>query len=157
MKRVSHGSADLARDALTKLTSNRTLRCEDKGPDTKYPDRRIGMCTVEGTSITLNEWLVREGWAINFEPYAKRRFLAPQGDAANNRRGMWKGCFAAPTDWRHWKKDAPLMGPACPPDGAQRIFAEAACPIKGSRAHKYHMPGCGSYNSTTNVSEVVLH
>ena len=68
-----------ARDALAKLTANCTaIRCEDKGPDTVY-HRRIGLCTAEvrvgsrlgADGVTLNEWLVREGWALNFEPYAK--------------------------------------------------------------------------------------
>jgi endonuclease YncB( thermonuclease family) len=131
-----------ARDALAKLIANRTFRCEDKGPDTVY-HRRIGICFVE--DMELNEWLVREGWALNFEPYAKGRYLAAQRDAAKNRRGIWKGCFAAPTDWRHWKKDAPLMGSACPSDAASRIFD---CRIKGNqRSKKFHHPGCPSYDS----------
>jgi len=141
-----------ARDALAKLIANcSSVRCDDKGPDKVHPDRRIGICTVDGTNFTFNERLVREGWALNFEPYARRRFLAAQRDAEKNRRGMWKGCFAAPWDLRNWRKDAPLMGSPCPPDAAPRIFVEAACSIKGSRNHKYHMPGCGSYDSTTRV------
>jgi len=60
-----------ARDALGKLIANCTVRCDDKGPDKVHPDRRIGICTVKGMDVTLNEWLVREGWALNFEPYAK--------------------------------------------------------------------------------------
>ena len=69
-----------ARDALAKLTANcATVRCEDKGPDTVY-HRRIGLCTAAGlrtgsAADALNEWLVREGWALNFEPYAKGRYL----------------------------------------------------------------------------------
>jgi len=72
-----------ARDALAKLTANcATVRCEDKGPDTVY-HRRIGLCTAAGlrtgsAADALNEWLVREGWALNFEPYAKGRYLAAQ-------------------------------------------------------------------------------
>jgi endonuclease YncB( thermonuclease family) len=132
-----------ARDALFKLIENCAVQCEDKGPDKVYRDRRIGICTFE--SMQLNKWLVREGWAVNFEPYAKGRFLRDQADAAKNRRGIWKGCFAAPTDWRHWKKDAPLMGSACPSDAASRIFG---CRIKGNqRSGKYHHPGCPSYDS----------
>jgi len=138
-----------ARDALVKWIANRIVQCDDKGIDKVHRDRRIGICFVDGKE--LNEWLVREGWALNFEPYAKGRFLAAQKDAEENRRGMWKGCFAAAWDLRHWKKDARLMGSPCPPDAGERIFPEAACSIKGSRNHKYHMPGCGSYNSTTNV------
>jgi endonuclease YncB( thermonuclease family) len=140
------------RDALAKLIANRAVQCEDKGPDKVHRDRRIGICTFEG--MELNKWLVREGWAVNFEPYAKGRFLRDQADAAKNRRGIWKGCFAAPTDWRHWKKDAPLMGSACPRDATERIFD---CRIKGhQRSKKYHHPGCPSYDSisTKNVAKM---
>src|SRR5262245_50296651 len=41
--------------------------------------------------------------------------------------------FVAPTDWRHWKKDAPLMGSVCPSDAASRIFD---CRIKGNQRSK---------------------
>ena len=131
-----------ARDALAKLIENcAAVQCEDKGrPDR---DRRIGICTFEDTE--LNDWLVREGWAVNLEPYAKGRFLRDQADAAKNRRGIWKGCFAAPTDWRRWRKDARLMGSACPSDAASRMFD---CRIKGNqRSKKYHHPGCPGYDS----------
>jgi len=113
-----------ARDALVKQIANHAVRCEDKGPDKVHPDRRIGICFVEGKE--LNEWLVRQGWALNFEPYAKGRYLAAQRDAEKNHRGMWKGCFAAPWDIRRWKKDAPLMGSPCSPDARERIFREPA-------------------------------
>jgi hypothetical protein len=141
-----------ARDALAKLIANcTTVRCEDMGPDTVYPDRRIGLCTLERMDITLNKWLVREGWALNFEPYARGRFLPDQRDAEKNRRGIWKGCFAAPTNWRHWRKNCPLMGSACPSAATERIFVEDRCSIKGSQSRKYHMRGCPNYDSMTNV------
>jgi endonuclease YncB( thermonuclease family) len=141
-----------ARDALANLIANRAVHCEDKGPDKVHPDRRIGICTCG--SEELNKWLVREGWALNFEPYAKGRFLPAQADAAKNRRGIWKGCFAAPTDWRHWKKEGPSMGSTCPRDAAERIFG---CRIKGNqRSKKYHHPGCPSYDSISGKNVVKL-
>ena len=42
------------------------------------------------------------------------------------------------------KKDAPLMGAACPYEAASRIFD---CRIKGNRRKKYHHPGCPGYDS----------
>jgi hypothetical protein len=51
------------------------------------------------------------------------------------------------------EKDAPLMGSPCPPDAPERLFPEEACSIKGSSSHKYHMPGCRSYDTTTNVKK----
>jgi endonuclease YncB( thermonuclease family) len=137
-----------ARDALAKLIANRTIWCEDKGPDRVRPGRQIGICTIEGTDISLNKWLVQKGWALNFEPFAKGRFVADQADATDSRRGMWKGCFTAPTNWRNWRKNAPLIGSPCPPDATERIFG---CLIKGSRSHKYHHPGCPGYDGTMHV------
>jgi endonuclease YncB( thermonuclease family) len=49
------------------------VTCKDLGPDTLYRQRRKGRCSVDG--IDLQHWLVKEGWAINFEPYAKSEFV----------------------------------------------------------------------------------
>ena len=79
-----------ARDRLSAYIGSRAVRCEDKGPDPVYKHRRIGICSIESEATTLNEWLVREGWAIKFEPSAKGRFAAEEADARENRRGLWK-------------------------------------------------------------------
>src|SRR3954451_150778 len=103
-----------ARDRLSAYIGNRAVACEDKGPDPVYKHRRIGICSIEGEATTLNEWLVREGWAINFEPSAKGRFLSDEADARANRRGLWKGCFAEPRDLREWNLNgARLIGGGC--------------------------------------------
>jgi endonuclease YncB( thermonuclease family) len=83
-----------ARDRLRAYIGNRAVSCEDKGADPVYKHRRIGICSIESEPTTLNEWLVREGWAIKFEPSAKGRFAAEEADARENRRGLWNGCFA---------------------------------------------------------------
>jgi endonuclease YncB( thermonuclease family) len=79
-----------------------------------HPDRRIGLCYVD--AVEVNEWLVRQGWALNYEPYAKGRYREAEEDARKNRRGVWKGCFAAPWNVRHWEKDVRLVGSPCSPD-----------------------------------------
>jgi endonuclease YncB( thermonuclease family) len=158
-----------ARDALAKWIANRAIRCDDKGPDTAYPARRIGVCTVDGENVTINQWLVREGWALNFEPYAKRRFMRDEAESRDNRRGLWRGCFSAPQDLRRWNKTiAKLIGATCPSgddtDARNALFPDhptmpPGCSIKGTYASRakitghrgiYHMEGCRSYRSTTN-------
>ena len=47
-----------ARDQLSNLIGDRQVRCEDLGLGT-YKKRRIGICTVEGESASLNQLLVR--------------------------------------------------------------------------------------------------
>ena len=46
----------------------------------------IGICTAEGDSSTINQWLVREGQALNFDPYARGRY---QRDQASARENLW--------------------------------------------------------------------
>jgi endonuclease YncB( thermonuclease family) len=156
-----------ARIRLTAFIAGRLVRCEDKGADTAHPKRRIGICRIDGEAISLNQWLVREGWALNFEPYAKGRFMADQDHAEAGRRGLWRGCFAAPRDLRRWNKTtAKLLGPACfngrHTDVRNALFPDDAnmppgCPIKGKFARRamltghrgiYHLEGCRSYVRT---------
>ena len=151
-----------ARDRLNGYLGNRAVRCEDKGPDPVYKHRRIGICSIESEATTLNEWLVREGWAIKLDPDAKGRFAAEEADARENRRGLWKGCFADPRDLRRWNPSgARLIGGGCLASHQNRIRAKLfrvdtamppGCPIKAKLALRaigyegiYHLPGCGSY------------
>jgi endonuclease YncB( thermonuclease family) len=100
-----------ASNRLAELTAKHAVQCQDRGPDTVYSTRRIGICLADG--VSLNRTLVREGWALNFEPYAKGRFEQDEADARDNRRGLWKGCFAAPWDRRWRKSTAKLLGSSC--------------------------------------------
>jgi endonuclease YncB( thermonuclease family) len=155
-----------ARDQLMEFIKKRAIQCEDKGPDTTFRQRRIGICRIEGERTTLNQWLVRNGWALNFEPYDKGRFFIDQADAQRNRLGLWIGCFTAPQDLRNWnKKTAKLLGD-CQDDNAARndLFPDhpsmpPGCSIKGKTARRaqitghrgiYHLEGCRSYRSLTS-------
>src|SRR5258708_7306849 len=57
-------------------------------PDPVYRNRRILTCTVEGEPIRLNEWLLREGWALNLESYAKGRSKAAEDEAIQQAQSM---------------------------------------------------------------------
>jgi endonuclease YncB( thermonuclease family) len=151
-----------ARDRLNAHIQRRAVRCEDKGPDPALARRRIGSCAIDGEPGTLNEWLVREGWAIR--PDAKGRFAAEESDARENRRGLWRGCFAEPRDLRRWNLNgARLLGGGCQAGHENRTRDKLfrvdppmppGCRIKGKLALRaaisgytgiYHMPGCRSY------------
>jgi endonuclease YncB( thermonuclease family) len=43
-----------ARDRLSAHIGTRAVRCNDKGPDPDHKHRRIGICSLEGESTTLN-------------------------------------------------------------------------------------------------------
>ncbi len=150
------------RDRLSAYIGNRAVRCEDKGPDPLYKHRRIGICSIASETTTLNEWLIREGWAIKFDPAAKGRFSSEEADARENLRGLWKGCFAEPRDLRAWNHNsARLFGGGCGAGHENRTRDKLfrvdtamppGCPIKAKLALRavgyegiYHLPSCGSY------------
>jgi endonuclease YncB( thermonuclease family) len=156
-----------ARDQLASLVGGREVRCEDLGPDASYKKWHIATCTVEGETTSLNQLLVRQGLALNFEPAARGRFKADEADARDNRRGLWKGCFAAPQAFRGGKKDGALLGGSCRADKDREIrevlFPEypampSGCGIKGKFALRaritgnvgiYHLQVCRSYPALT--------
>jgi endonuclease YncB( thermonuclease family) len=156
-----------ARDRLAKLTARRDVRCRDLGADPTTGKRRIGICTVEGEATSLNQMLVREGFALNVEPAAKGRFKADEAKAKDALAGLWKGCFTAPAEFRRWQKTATLLGASCRSDKDRELreilFPDVTtmppgCPIKGVFAVRarvtgnvgvYQLQGCRSYAGTT--------
>ena len=154
-----------ARDQLTKLIGGKQVRCGDLGPDPATKKRRLGLCIVEGETLSLGQLLVQKGFAL---ADARSKFKPDEMAAKDDRRGLWKGCFVAPQDFRRWKKDAALNGGACRTDRDGQIRdalfpADAdmpsGCNIKGKYAVRarvtgntgiYHLQACRSYPGLTN-------
>ncbi|WP_038965846.1 thermonuclease family protein, partial [Bradyrhizobium diazoefficiens] len=57
-----------ARDQLAKLIGKRAVRCDDVGPEKSFGKRHRAICTAEGDKASLNEQLVKLGFAIAREP-----------------------------------------------------------------------------------------
>ena len=80
------------------LVARRAVDCTPKGRD-KF-NRTLALCRTSATQ-DLGEALVREGLAVNFGvgdrpgPYE-----AAQEDAQAAKRGMWRGTFQQPSEWR---------------------------------------------------------
>jgi endonuclease YncB( thermonuclease family) len=156
-----------ARDQLAKLIGSRPVRCEDLGLDPTSRKRHIGTCTVEGETTSLNQLLVRRGFALNFEPPGTKRFKQDEAGAKDNRQGLWKGCFVAPQEFRRGRKDGALLGGSCRADKDREIRAvlfpddpamPPGCSIKGKFAIRarvtgnvgvYHLQACRSYPALT--------
>ena len=89
------------RDAQAKLKSlvaRRAVDCTPKGHD-KY-NRTLAVCRTSATQ-DLGEALVREGLAVNFGVGDKPGpYESAQADAQAAKRGMWRGTFQQPADWR---------------------------------------------------------
>jgi endonuclease YncB( thermonuclease family) len=156
-----------ARDRLAELIGKRAVHCEDLGPTKTYTKWHVGLCTVDGEPTSLNQLLVRQGFALNFEPEAKGRFKEDEANAKDNSKGLWRGCFAAPQDFRRREKSGALLGSACRSDKDRELrkalFPEEpamppACSIKAKFAKRarvtghvgiYHMQACRSYAPVT--------
>ncbi len=156
-----------ARDQLTKLIKGRAVRCEDLGPDKTFKKRHIGLCTAEGDTLTLNQQLVREGFALNADPFIKGQFKDDAAVAKDDSKGLWKGCLIAPQEYRLGKKDGALLGSSCRADRDKEIRAALFpedltmppnCSIKAKFAVRarvtgnvgiYHLRGCPSYAAMT--------
>ena len=156
-----------AREQLTKLIGGRAVRCEDLGIGAINRLRHIGICTVAGETATLNQLVVRQGFALNFEPYAHGRFKDDEAGAKARRQGLWRGCFVTPYEFRRGRKDGALLGDSCRTDKDREIRAvlfpeqpvmPPGCSIKGKFAVRarvtgnvgvYHLQGCRSYPGLT--------
>ena len=152
-----------ARDQLAKLIGARGVHCEDLGPDKAHAKRHTGICTADGETTSLNQLLVRRGFALNLEPAAKGGFKDDEAAARDGRSGLWRGCFVAPQEFRLGKKDGKLLGAACPSDKDREIRAvlfpdepamPPSCSIKAKFAVRarftgnlgiYHLQGCRTY------------
>ena len=65
--------------------------------DTDRYGRVVADCFVGRES--LNNWMVREGWAVAYRQYSIA-YIAAEDQARTGQRGIWQGSFARPADWR---------------------------------------------------------
>jgi endonuclease YncB( thermonuclease family) len=156
-----------AREQLIKMIGGRSVHCDDLGVDKSHKNRHIGVCGADGDAMSLNQQLVRLGFAVSFEPAAKVHFKEDAASAKEARAGLWKGCLVAPQEFRIGKKDGTLLGASCRADRNSEIRAALfpddlamppRCSIKGKFAARarvtgnigiYHLQGCPSYPAMT--------
>ena len=88
-----------AKLALINLISSHQVKCSIHGKD-RYK-RLIATCFVK--NININEWLVKEGWALAYRRYSAD-YINAEMFAKSNRAGLWQGIFLEPWKWRRLKK-----------------------------------------------------
>lgn len=81
--------------ALTDRVGNQTVRCEERDRD-RY-GRIVAVCRLAGQD--LNAWLVAQGWALAYRQFSEV-YVDEEGAAEAAGRGIWRGAFVAPWDWR---------------------------------------------------------
>lgn len=85
-----------ARASLEELADGGSLYCEVAAKD-RY-DRTLAACRTfpPPDGIDLGAELVRRGWAIA----TGDAYMVEQAEAQAKRRGIWRGSFVRPADWR---------------------------------------------------------
>ena len=124
--------------ALTRRIGGRSVSCDERDRD-RY-GRIVAICHAGGED--LNGWLVSEGLAIAYRHYSTD-YVGQEQAAREAARGLWRGEFVEPWQWRKGKRMAgEKAANAAPGD----------CRIKGNISRKgkriYHLPGGQSYAAT---------
>lgn len=86
-----------ARAALASRVEGRVVVCVPRDRDAYR--RAVSVCRVDGRS--LNEWMVREGWAVDYRRYSGGAYAAAERQARKAGRGVWSGRFERPDRYRH--------------------------------------------------------
>jgi endonuclease YncB( thermonuclease family) len=86
-----------AKARLTTLINRGNVNCEARAKD-RF-GRIVAVCGAEGVP-DLGEALVRDGYAIDLGGAAGNPYRQAQAEAEAARRGIWRGTFERPSDWR---------------------------------------------------------
>jgi endonuclease YncB( thermonuclease family) len=87
-----------ARANLAALLSRGEVRCDGNSKD-KY-DRTLAICSA-GSISDVGDAIVRTGYALNFMTGS---YEAAEGEARRNKRGIWRGSFERPEQWRRVRR-----------------------------------------------------
>ena len=82
-----------AKRELQQLAAAGDVACSSTRED-RY-GRALAECLVEGSDFTLNETMVRNGWAVDYGGYPGVEFNARRDGV-----GLWAGSFDLPEDYR---------------------------------------------------------
>lgn len=128
--------------ALAQLIGLLPVACEERGRG-RY-GRVLAVCRVDGQDV--NALMVEGGWALAYRRYSMD-YVQEEAAARAAGRGIWRGEFVAPWDWRRGVR----LEMALPPPPSD----PAPCPIKGNindaGERIYHVPG-GRYYDATVIS-----
>ena len=135
-----------AERALRERIGGRMVACEERDVD-RY-GRIVAVCRAGGED--LNAWMVESGFALAYRRYS-RAYVDEEAAAKRARRGLWRGDFVAPWDWRQGER---LEGtaPRSVQDSGSSSGGTGNCRIKGNigsgGARIYHVPGAQHYERT---------
>jgi len=86
-----------AKVKLTKLINGGEVTCEVK--DTDRFGRNVALCSAAGVP-DIGEALVRDGYAIDLGGKTGYAYADVEAEAREAKRGIWRGSFQRPSEWR---------------------------------------------------------
>ena len=92
--------------ALAEFIDQRTVTCGQRDLD-RY-GRIVAVCRAGVDD--LGAWAVHNGWALAYRRYSTA-YVGAEDSARAAKRGIWRGTFTAPWDWRRGDR-APYAGAA---------------------------------------------
>ena len=135
-----------AERGLRERIGGRAVACEETDVD-RY-GRIVAVCRAGGED--LNAWMVERGFALAYRRYS-RDYVDEEAAAKRAARGLWRGDFVAPWDWRQGER---LAGNATQrvQDSGGSSSGSGNCRIKGNVSRSgeriYHVPGAQHYERT---------
>ena len=94
---IDGDTLDAARSPPTISTpSSRAVSCQSHDLD-RY-GRTVAACLVG--DVDIGDWLVRNGFALDWPQYSKGRYGDAQRDAEHGGRGIWAGSYVEPWVYR---------------------------------------------------------
>ena len=118
-----------------------SVACEERDRD-RY-GRVVAVCRHRAQDV--NAWLVREGWALAYRRYSTA-YVGEQADAKAAKRGVWRGEFVPPWDWRRGDrlKSASPRRPRESHPGCSTRFYTVIGVVATSRGTSATTPGSAS-------------
>ncbi|MBT4052868.1 MAG: thermonuclease family protein [Bacteroidetes Order II. Incertae sedis bacterium] len=89
-----------ATNTLANIVGRHWVTCTKR--DTDRYGRVVAVCRAG--PINLNAWMVGNGWAVAYRRYSKD-YIRDEDDARRGRKGMWRGEFVMPWEWRRIKRE----------------------------------------------------
>ncbi len=74
-------------------------QCELRGTRHRWFGRVVAVCSAEGVP-DLGEAMVRDGYAVDLGGAAGNPYRDAEAEAQGAKRGIWRGSFERPSDWR---------------------------------------------------------
>jgi endonuclease YncB( thermonuclease family) len=85
--------------ALARFIHGRALEC--RAVDRDDYGRIVAICFADG--VDINEWMVREGWAVAYRKYSTA-YVEAEESARAAKRNIWSGTFTMPEAYRHKRR-----------------------------------------------------